>query len=190
MSAEVIAIDTIGWAAAVLIHAIGAPEALAPVLREAVRSLDPDLPVASVATLRDTLGAALLPARLGGMVIGAIGALGLALACIGLFGVVAHTVAQRTREIGVRLALGAQPGGVAGRILRDGMVLVGAGGALGLAGAVGAARLLQGVLYGASGTGMVFVSVPILLLTVAGVAAWLPARRAAAVDPLVALRQE
>ena len=90
----------------------------------------------------------------------------------------------------MRLALGAQPGGVAGRILRDGMVLVGAGGALGLAGAVGAARLLQGVLYGASGTGMVFVSVPILLLTVAGVAAWLPARRAEAVDPLVALRQE
>ena len=176
--------------AAVLIHTSAAPETLASVLREAVRSLDPDLPVASVATLRDTLGAALLPARLGGMVIGAMGALGLALACIGLFGVVAHTVSQRTREIGVRLALGAQPGGMARRILRDGMVLVGAGGVLGLAGAAGAARLLQGVLYGASGTGMVFVTVPILLLTVAGVAAWLPARRAAAVDPLVALRED
>ncbi|MGE0863688.1 MAG: FtsX-like permease family protein, partial [Vicinamibacterales bacterium] len=122
--------------------------------------------------------------------IGAMGALGLALACIGLFGVVAHAVAQRTREIGVRIALGAQPGGVANTIMRDGMLLVGAGGALGLAGAAGAAQLLRGVLYGASGTGLVFVSVPILLVTVAAFAAWLPARRAATVEPLVALRQE
>lgn len=176
--------------AAVLIHANGAPEPLAPALREAVRSLDPDLPVASIATLRESLGAALLPARIGGAVIGAMGALGLALACIGLFGVVAHAVAQRTREIGVRIALGAQPGGVANTIMRDGMVLVGAGGVLGLAGAAGAAQLLRGVLYGASGTGLVFVTVPILLLTVAALAAWLPARRAARVDPLVALRQD
>lgn len=102
----------------------------------------------------------------------------------------AYSVSQRTREIGIRVALGARPGEVARLVMREGLGLVGAGTIIGLVGAVGASVLLRSVLYGADGGAFVFAGVPILLLTVSAVAIWNPARRAAAVDPILALRSE
>jgi predicted permease len=174
----------------ILIHADGAPEALAPALREHVRRIDPHLPLAGVASLEDSLGLALLPARVGGGVLAALGALGLALAAVGLYGVMASAVARRRREIGVRLALGAAPGRVAAQVIREGMGLVAKGAAIGLLGALGAAHALRGVLYGDAAHGPVFALVPAALLVVAALASGIPARRAAAVDPLAALRQD
>lgn len=172
----------------IVIHSNGPVEAVAPTLRAEVRALNPDIPLMAVASLEAALGVALLPARLSGWVLGTLGVLGLLLASIGIYGVMAYSVSQRTREIGIRIALGAEPRAVAGLVMREGLFLVGIGAVIGLVGAFGAAQLLRGVLYGAPGNGAVFASVPALLLAVSAFAVWTPARRAAGVDPLVALR--
>ncbi len=137
------------------------------------------------------LGIALLPARLIGAVLGIFGLLGLVLAAIGTYGVMAYSVAQRTREIGIRMAIGAAPGDVVRLVMRQGMSLVGIGIVIGLAGAFGASRVIRGVLYGGGENDLLtFAAVPVVLAAVAMLAIWIPARRAAAMDPLVALRQE
>lgn len=173
---------------AIVIHSRGSSEEVAPILRSEVRALNPEIPLMAVASLEEALGIALLPARISGFVLGTLGALGLLLASIGIYGVMAYSVAQRTREIGIRIALGAEPRTVAGLVMREGLGLVGIGAIIGLAGALAAAWLLRSVLYGAPGNAMVFSAVPTLLLTVSALAIWTPARRAARVDPLVALR--
>jgi|CXWL01.1.fsa_nt_gi predicted permease len=174
----------------VVIHTKGPSRAIASVLRAEVRALNPDIPLMAVSTLEESLGVALLPARLSGWVLGIMGLLGLGLASIGIYGVMAYSVSQRTREIGVRVALGARPGEVARLVMREGLGLVGAGTIIGLVGAFGASVLLRSVLYGADGRVFVFLSVPILLMTVSALAIWNPARRAAGVDPILALRSE
>ncbi len=174
----------------VAIHARDSADSLASTLRAEVRALNPDMPLMAVATLDEALGVALLPARLSGWVLGVLGVIGLALASMGIYGVMAHSVSQRTREIGIRVALGARPGEVARLVMREGLGLVGVGTIIGLVGAFGASILLRSVLYGADGRVFVFLSVPILLLTVSALAIWNPARRAAGVDPILALRSE
>jgi predicted permease len=174
----------------VVIHTNGSSDGMASTLRAEVRALNPDIPLMAVATMDEALGMALLPARLSGWVLGTLGVLGLALASIGIYGVMAYSVSQRTREIGVRIALGAEPSAVAGLVMREGLGLVGIGAVLGLLGAFGASVLLRSVLYGAPGNGLVFAVVPTLLLTVSALAIWTPAKRAAGVDPLVALRAD
>lgn len=174
----------------VVIHTNGPSHGMASVLREEVRAQNPDIPLNAVATMDEALGIALLPARMSGWVLAVLGVLGLALSSIGIYGVMAYSVSQRTREIGVRIALGAEPRAVAGLIMREGLGLVGIGTALGLLGAIGAAVVLRSVLYGAPGNGFVFAAVPTLLLTVSGLAIWTPAKRAAGVDPLVSLRAD
>lgn len=173
-----------------VVHTDGSPGSFASTLRAEVRALDPNLPLANLATLEESLGIALLPARIGGSVLGLLGILGLGLASIGIYGVMAHSVAQRTREIGIRIALGSAPREVAGKILKEGLTLVGIGAAIGVVAAFGAARALESVLYGAAGGPLVYASVLALLLAVSAVATWMPALRAASVDPLVALRQD
>lgn len=173
-----------------VVHTDGAAGSFASTLRAEVRALDPNLPLANLGTLEQSLGIALLPARLGGSVLGLLGILGLGLASIGIYGVMAHSVAQRTREIGIRIALGSAPREVAGGVLREGLALVGIGAAIGVVAAFGVARMLESVLYGAAGGPLVFTTVLGLLLAVSAVATWMPALRAASVDPLVALRQE
>jgi predicted permease len=167
------------------------PAALAPVLRSEVAALDPDLPLTDVRTMTNHLGVALLPARLAGAVLGVFGVLGLVLAAVGIYGVMSYSVAQRTREIGIRMAVGAATGQVLRLVLRQGLGLVALGAAVGLAGGRGAARRVGGLLYGGSARDpMTFVVVPLVLVGVAVLAMWIPARRAAAVDPIVALRRE
>jgi predicted permease len=175
----------------IVIRTTGEPEAVAPALRAAVKAFDETLPVSSVRSMAKHLGIALMPARLAGAALGVFGLLGLVLASVGMYGVMAYTVSQRRREIGIRMAIGAASGDVVGMIMKQGLSLVVVGAVIGIGGALAASRLLRGILYGASVVDPVtFVGVPLLLTAVAALASWLPARRASGVDPLEALRRE
>lgn len=167
------------------------PNRTVPAVRAAVAALDPTLPISNLKTMERHLGISLLPARLIGAVLGIFGLLGLGLAAIGMYGVMAYSVSQRTREIGIRMAIGASAPDVVRLVMRQGLVLVAIGAGVGLAGAFAASRALNGVLYGGGENDVAtFVAVPLVLTAVAMLATWLPARRAASTDPLVALRQE
>ncbi len=160
-------------------------------IREIVRDADPEMPVFDVRTMQDHMGIALLPARLGGSVLGIFGLLGLSLAAVGIYGVMAYTVAQRKRELGIRVALGADRARVLRLVLGEGMKLAGIGTVIGLVAAVGAARLVRGLLYDVSVLDPVaFAGVPLLLIGVALVAVWIPARRAARTEPMRALKAD
>ena len=167
------------------------PAALADTVRSAVRSIDANLPVFNIRTLDAHMGIALLPVRMAATLLGVMGMLALALAAVGIYGVIAFSVSQRTREIGVRMALGAQRRDIMSLVLRHGFVLTGVGCVIGLAAAVGVTRFVTFLLYGISPLDPVtFVGIPVLLSGVALLACWIPARRAARVDPMVALRHE
>ncbi len=165
--------------------------ALLPVLREELRQMDPSLPIFGLKTMTEHLSFMLFPARMAAVLLSAFGVLGLILASVGLYGVVAYAVARRTREVGIRMAIGAGPRDVLRLVVGEGMGLVGVGLAAGIALALAGSRVLGSLLYGISQVDPVtFVTVPLLLLTVALVANLLPARRATAIAPVVALRQE
>lgn len=169
----------------------GSPRALLPTVRKTLHAADPDLPLDGLMTMEESLGAVLLPARLAGSVLGAFGALALLLAAVGLYGVMSYLVAQRTREIGVRMALGARPGDVVGMVLRRGMTVALAGMLAGITAAIAVTRFAATFLYGISPTDPpTFLGVFLLLGSVALFACWIPARRAARVAPMTALRYE
>lgn len=181
------------FAGAMTLHvrATGDPLALAGPVQAEIRSMDADLPVLQLETMESHLGLTLLPARLAGGVLGLFGVLGLLLSAVGLYGVMAYTVSQRAREIGIRVALGAERRQVLGMMLVQGGRLVAVGAAVGLLGAGAAARLVEGLLYGVPGVDpLTFGVVPLLLGAVGLLATWLPARRAAGVDPVRVLRAE
>jgi predicted permease len=174
-----------------VVRTTGAPQSVAAAVREQIRALDANLPVADVKTLRDQLDLSLFPARMAAWTLGGFGFLALLLAAIGIYGVVSYSVAQRTREIGVRMALGAKEKDVLRLVLGEGLFVIAMGLALGLLLAVASARVMAGFLYGVGATdALTYTSVPLLLGFVALVASYLPARRAMTVDPLVALRYE
>jgi predicted permease len=174
-----------------VVRTTGEPKAITPIVREQIRTLNPNLPIADVQTLREQLELTLLPSRIAAWTLGGFGALALLLAGIGIYGVVSYGAAQRTREIGVRMALGAKEKDVLGLVLWDGLIVIGAGLAIGLLLAAAATRVIAAFLYGVGATDpLTFVAVPLLLGVVALVASYVPARRAVRVDPLVALRCE
>jgi len=176
---------------AILLRTSGDPSQLIAPLRSAVAAIDPTLPLSELKPMNQKLGIALLPARLSGAVLGIFGVIGLLMAVIGMYGVMAYSVAQRTREIGIRMAIGAAAGDVVRMVMRQGLTLVVIGAGIGLVGALAVSRLLTSVLYGnGANDPLTFVGVPLVLIAVATVATWLPARRAAATDPLTALRME
>jgi putative ABC transport system permease protein len=169
----------------------GEPLALVAAVREQVRALDPSLPVSEVRTLDEIAAGAVAQPRFTSMLFGVFGALSLGLAAIGLYGVIAYTAARRTREMGIRIALGARGRSVEGLVVREGVALALAGAGLGVLGALWATRFLAGQLYGVDPLDPVtFVAVPLVLLAVAATASYLPARRAARISPIVALRTE
>jgi predicted permease len=169
----------------------GDPARLINAVRSEIKRLDANLPVTDVRTMTEHLRASLAPARGAAAVLGSFGLLALTLAAIGIYGVTAYSVAQRTREIGIRMALGAEAIDVVKLIVRQGMMLTLAGLAIGLAGALAVTRLMASVLYGVSTTdATTFIVVPLLLALVVSIACHLPARRATKVDPVVALRFE
>lgn len=167
------------------------PETLAPALRREIQALSPNLAVFSVSTMTEQVKRALLLPRVAATLFGVFGATGLVLSTVGLFGLMSYTVRHRTREIGIRLALGAEPGRVLRLMSRQGLVITGTGLLAGGALAFGASRVLAAFLFGVDARDMlVFVVMPLLLLAVALAAILLPAWRAARVSPLVALRYE
>jgi predicted permease len=169
----------------------GDPRALAPALNAEVRALDPALPLFDVKTVEEHMGASLFPARVAAALLGSFGLLALLLAGMGVYGVVSYAAAQRTREIGIRMALGAQGRDVLRLVAGRGMLLVALGVGLGLAGAFALTRFMESLLYGVSATDPVtFVLGVAVLLGVALLACLVPARRATKVDPMVALRYE
>jgi predicted permease len=169
----------------------GNPEPLIAVVRREVQALDPNLPLFDVKTLSEHMRFALFPARIAATVLGVFGLVALLLSAIGIYGITSYTVAQRTHEIGIRLALGAQLSDVLSLVLRHGLKLTIIGAAIGLCGAYLATRAITSVLYGVSATDpLTFGAVSVLLIGVALVACYVPSRRATKVDPLVALRYE
>lgn len=172
-----------------LVRAGTDPARLIAPVRKLIRTIEPNLPVADVRLGRDSLGESLYAARMGALLLAAFGFLALFLAAVGLYAVLAYATARRTREVGIRLALGADTHHVFALVVRDGMRLVGAGVVLGLAGAAVAARSIESFLYGVPPLdSLTFVGVVLLLSLVALLACLLPARRAMKVDPTVSLR--
>jgi putative ABC transport system permease protein len=164
---------------------------LAAAVRAVVRRLDPEQPVDSATTINERLVDVVATERFSAILMGLLAALGLLLAALGLYGVMAWAVSRRTGEIGLRMALGAQPRDVLKLVIGEGAALIVAGLAGGLAGALILSRLLAGTLYGVSAHDpLTFIVVALLLAGVALLACWVPARRATKVDPLVALRPE
>src|SRR6185369_438606 len=156
-----------------------------------VRALDPNLPLTNVETMQEHMRVLLAPARLLAVLSSALGVLAMLLASIGLYGVMAYVVGSRTREIGIRMALGAQTSGVRKLVIGQGMRLALMGVAIGVLAAFGLTRVLQSVLYGVGANDpLTFIGVAGLWLAVALLACYVPARRATKVDPLVALRYE
>lgn len=169
----------------------GDPSALAPAVRAIVREQAPSLVVDSVMTMEDRLLASLSRPRAYALVVGVFGAFSLAIAGVGLFGVLAYSVAQRSREIGVRTALGARTVDIVMMVLRSGMAITGVGLAAGLAAAALLVRALSKILYGVGPFDPItFAAVPVVLAIATALACLEPARRAARIDPIRALRPE
>jgi putative ABC transport system permease protein len=167
------------------------PLGLVGPIRQAVASLDRDLPLANVATMEQVVSAALASPRFVMLLIGALAVLAMALAAVGIYGVIAYTVTRRAHEIGIRMALGAQRRNVLRLVLGEGVGLLALATALGLAGALALTRLLQSLLYKVSPTDPgTFAAVVLFLGSVAVAACLVPARRAMRIDPAVALRDE
>jgi predicted permease len=167
------------------------PASVTQSVREAIRAVDPDLPLAKVATLTTLVSDSLSQPRFAMVLLASFGLLALLLASIGMYGVISYSVMQRTQEIGIRIALGAERHNVLGMVLRQGarLALIGIG--VGLVGAFAATRAIGGFLYGIEATDpLTFVAVSLLLIAIGLLACYLPARRATRVDPIVALRYE
>ncbi len=168
-----------------------APSALISAVRQVVSEVDNNLPVFGVRTQSQTIDRLLFNQRLVARLSSLFGLLALLLACLGLYGLLSYEVARRTREIGIRAALGAQQRDVLSMVVRQGLLLVLFGVVTGVVAAVGLTRYLQSLLYGVRATDpATFLAVGTILVMVALLACYLPARRATRVDPMVALREE
>jgi putative ABC transport system permease protein len=160
-------------------------------VRELVQSVDPTLPVSAAQTLNETVSASLAERRFSMEIIVMFAVTALLLAGLGIYGVISYMVSQRTHEIGIRVALGAQKWNILRIVVRQALGLAFAGAAVGLVGALIVSRLMAGMLYGVRPTDpLTFAGVALLLIVVALLACYFPARRAIRVDPLVALRHE
>src|SRR3984885_950261 len=179
------------WAADIAVRSHGNPSALSGALREQIRAIDAAMPVAYVLPMEEVIGSSIAQPRFRTTLLSLFGAAALLLAAIGIYGVLAYTVAQQTREIGIRMALGANPARVLRLVLGRGLRLAGAGTVTGVLAALLLTRLLNSLLFDVSATDpLTFAAVAGLLLGVALLACYVPARRAMRVDPMVALRYE
>jgi putative ABC transport system permease protein len=174
-----------------VLRTAGEPLALGAAIRSELRQLDPSVPVRNLRSLEQLVGRSVAPQRFNLSLLGGFAGLGLLLAAIGIYGVMAYSVSQRTHELGLRMALGAQTRDVLRLVVRQGMSLALVGVALGLSASFALTRLLKNLLFGVSATDPVtFVLIALVLIIVALVACYVPARRATRVDPLIALRCE
>jgi predicted permease len=174
-----------------MVKTAGDPSAMPGVIREAVRSVDPTQPVHSVKTMSDWVEKSLAPRRFIQRLLVFFAAMALFLAAIGLYGVISYSVSQRTQEIGIRMALGANQGNVLGMVVGQGLRLAVAGAVIGLVGSIAAFVLLRSVLYRADTFDLItFASTCAVLLAAAALASYIPALRATRVSPTQALRYE
>jgi putative ABC transport system permease protein len=172
-----------------LVRSTTDPKVMEGQIRALLRAMDPEQPVDNFRTLAEVRSAALAAPRLTATLLGLFGALALAITAAGIAGVVAFSVNQRTQEFGIRMALGARPGNVLAMVLGQGLKLVLAGLAIGLAGSLVLTQVLTTLLFGIEPTdGLTYVAVSAVLVAVAAAACFVPAHRAASVDPIVALR--
>ncbi|HYV05749.1 MAG TPA: ABC transporter permease, partial [Blastocatellia bacterium] len=180
------------WGAAYLVvRASSNPASLTPAIREQIWELDKDIPIANLATMDQLLAKSVAQPRFRTSLLGVFAALALVLAAVGIYGVLSYSVTQRTHEIGIRIALGAQTSDAMRLVIRQGMALASIGLALGLAASFALTRLMESLLFEVSTTDKAtFAVVAGLLAGVALLACWIPARRAARVDPMIALRHE
>jgi putative ABC transport system permease protein len=175
----------------VIVRAAGDPSILARPLAETVRSIDPDLPAYNIKTVEDYLDGTIAIPRFNTLLLGIFSGLALLLTAIGLYGVISYSVAQRTHEIGIRIALGAQPGEMMRLVVGQGVRLALFGVGLGLIAAFAFTHFLSSLLFGVTATDpLSFATVVVTLLAVVLLACYVPARRAMRVDPMVALRYE
>ncbi len=173
------------------VHTNGSPGAMLPEIRRIVRNADVHIPITYEKTIRDHMAIALWPSWMGAMLLGALGLLAFILASMGVYGVMAYSVGQRTRELGIRMALGAQTGQVVQLVLRQGMLLAFIGLGFGLFAAFGSTRLAGSLLYGVNPSDpVIFVGVTSLLALAAFAACYFPARRALKINPVTALRTD
>jgi len=173
------------------LHTLVQPESIVPALRNALQKIDPDLPLVNVRTQEQQIDADLQQERLFVTLTSGFGILALALASVGIYGIMAYTVSQRTNEIGIRLALGALPQQIRGMVLRESTWITAVGLVAGLAGAMALTQMVKSMLYGIAPYDPITLGVAVLLLlAVALAASWIPARRAAGVQPMEALRHE
>jgi putative ABC transport system permease protein len=174
-----------------VVRTTGEPAAMAAAVRDAVHSLKPEQPVANVATMDEVVARSLSQTRFSMLLLSIFAGLALMLSAVGIYGVMAYVVAQRTREMGIRLAMGAEPRDILRLVLRQGGKLAVAGVAIGVVAALGMMRVLTSLLYGVSAADpLTYAGVAVLLMLVALAACYLPARRATRVDPMMALRYE
>jgi len=192
--------NPIGWllcgaalfqAMTILVRTRNDPATLVSALRNAVQTIDPTQPVTNIRTLDQIVSDSIAQPRLNMLLMGLFGGLALILAAVGIYGLLSYAVTERTREIGTRMALGAQVPDVLRLVLKQGMTLALIGELIGLVGAFALTRVIRGLLFGVAPTdAMTFIAVAAVLTSVALLACYFPARRAAKVDPLVALRHQ
>jgi putative ABC transport system permease protein len=176
---------------ALAVRTDGDPSGVASAVRREILKLDPEQPISSVRTMEDILSDSLMLRRVSMLMLAVFASLALTLATIAIYGLTAYSVARRTHEIGLRVALGASQAGILRLVVVRGLVTSLIGAAVGLAAALQLTRTLSGMLYGVTATDpLVFAGVPLLLIAVSAIASYIPARRAMRVDPLVALRYE
>jgi predicted permease len=173
------------------VRATGNPESLLPLVQKEIRAIDSTVLISGAAAMVDFIGAAYFAEKAAALLVGALGAVALFLAALGLYCVMAYSVTQRTHEIGIRLALGARAGDVLRLVVGHGMKLAVIGVAVGVMGSFALTQLMKGLLFQVSPSDpMTFAALSLLLLGVALLACYIPARRAMKVDPMVALRYE
>ena len=184
-------VPSAGDSVSFIVRSVRDPRQLVPAIRDVVNRRDSNLALSHVSTQSEQIDNLLLTERMVAQLSTFFAVLALLLACAGIYGLLSYEVTRRTREIGIRMAIGAQQGNVISMVVKHGLVLAVAGAVIGVMASLGATRLLRSLLYGVRATGPVTLAVvAALLLMVALVACYLPARRATRVDPLVALRYE
>jgi ABC-type antimicrobial peptide transport system permease subunit len=189
--AAYIGYGTLPLGVSIVLRSTANPATVQTAVRQQVREIDPDVAVYNLTTMAEAMAESVSEPRFYTQLLGGFAAIAVTLAALGIYGVISYGVSQRTRELGIRIALGATPRRVVRLVLRSGLLITAIGIGIGIAAALGLTRLIATMLFDvAPADPVTFIVVPVVLVGVALLASWLPARRAAMVDPTIAMRAE